>query len=138
MGPFKSSLQTPAVKEGQSFGNRPWHRNQQKTLYSQRETKSWYLLTNVSTSPAKHSSFGHLEIFFLLKAGGGIALGVIAAWITSHLMHLVDAYQVEILLTLALALGGYALADIWHLSAPSKPSPQPSLYAASTQNHPPA
>jgi CPA1 family monovalent cation:H+ antiporter len=33
-------------------------------------------------------------------------------------MVLVNAYQVEILLTLALALGGYALAEALHLSAP--------------------
>ena len=45
-------------------------------------------------------------------------MGVLGAWITSSLMRLVDAYQVEILLTLSLALGGYALADTWHLSAP--------------------
>jgi monovalent cation:H+ antiporter, CPA1 family len=31
---------------------------------------------------------------------------------------MVDAYQVDILLTLSLALGGYALADVWQLSAP--------------------
>jgi len=60
----------------------------------------------------------HIGLFLLLKTGGGLALGVIAAWVTSSLMSLVDAYQVEILLTLSLALGGYALADTWHLSAP--------------------
>ena len=59
-----------------------------------------------------------LGVFLLFKVGGGLALGVLAAWITSSLMRLVDAYQVEILLTLSLALGGYALADTWRLSAP--------------------
>jgi monovalent cation:H+ antiporter, CPA1 family len=33
-------------------------------------------------------------------------------------MRLTDAYQVEILLTIALATGCYAAADRWHLSAP--------------------
>jgi CPA1 family monovalent cation:H+ antiporter len=47
-----------------------------------------------------------------------MALGVTLAWIASRLMRLVDAYQVEILLTIALAVGGYALADRLHLSAP--------------------
>ena len=54
----------------------------------------------------------------VLKAGGAIAVGVIGAWLVSRLMCLVDAYQVEILLTLALALGGYVIADVWRLSAP--------------------
>jgi CPA1 family monovalent cation:H+ antiporter len=60
------------------------------------------------------------RFFFLLlvEAGGGVALGAGLAWITSYLMRWTDAYQVEILLTLALATGGYALADYWHLSAP--------------------
>jgi CPA1 family monovalent cation:H+ antiporter len=60
------------------------------------------------------------RFFFLLlvEAGGGLALGAGLAWITSYLMRWTDAYQVEILLTLALATGGYALADYWHISAP--------------------
>jgi CPA1 family monovalent cation:H+ antiporter len=60
----------------------------------------------------------HFFLLLLVKAGGGLALGFALAWITSHLMHWTDAYQVEILLTIALATGGYALADHWHVSAP--------------------
>jgi CPA1 family monovalent cation:H+ antiporter len=54
----------------------------------------------------------------LLKSGGGILAGILAAWGTSQLMRRVNAYQVDILFTVALALGGYALADALHLSAP--------------------
>jgi CPA1 family monovalent cation:H+ antiporter len=54
----------------------------------------------------------------LLKAGGALVLGVAAAWAVSQLMRLVDSYQVDILLTLMLALGGYVLADRCHVSAP--------------------
>lgn len=54
----------------------------------------------------------------LLEVGGGVLLGVLCARLTSFLMELVDSYQVEILLTLSLALGGYALAETLHLSAP--------------------
>jgi CPA1 family monovalent cation:H+ antiporter len=60
----------------------------------------------------------HIAGFLLLKAGGGIAAGIVAAWVTSHLMRRVDAYQVDILFTITLALGGYVLADLLHLSAP--------------------
>ncbi|MDR3452660.1 MAG: sodium:proton antiporter [Rhodoferax sp.] len=52
------------------------------------------------------------------QAGGGILLGVAAAWTTSHLMRHGDNYQVDILFTVMLALGGYALASLLHLSAP--------------------
>ena len=64
--------------------------------------------------PTAWSVFGML----LLKAGGGIVLGAAAAWIASHLMRSLDAYQVDILITIALALGGYAVAEAWHLSGP--------------------
>jgi len=55
---------------------------------------------------------------FLLEVGGGVLLGVLCARLTSFLMAMVASYQVEILLTLSLALGGYALAETLHLSAP--------------------
>lgn len=54
----------------------------------------------------------------IIQAGGGLALGVVLAWITSQLMRWTDAYQVEILLTIALATGGYSLAESLHFSAP--------------------
>ncbi|HTH53456.1 MAG TPA: sodium:proton antiporter [Edaphobacter sp.] len=54
----------------------------------------------------------------LIEVGGGVVLAIILAWITSQLMRWTEASQVEILLTIALATGSYALADQWHLSAP--------------------
>lgn len=60
----------------------------------------------------------HFLGMLLLEAGGGLALGVVLAWITSQLMRLTNSYVVEILLTISLATGSYAIADHWHLSAP--------------------
>lgn len=54
----------------------------------------------------------------MIKAGGGIGLGLGLGYIVYRLLRTVDAYRVEELLTLALAMGGYALADALHLSAP--------------------
>ena len=54
----------------------------------------------------------------LLRAGGGILIGILAAWAAGQLMRRADAYQIDILFTVALALGGYALADALGLSAP--------------------
>ncbi len=53
-----------------------------------------------------------------VKACGGVLGGLIAALATSQLMRRANAYQVDILCTIALAVGGYALADALHLSAP--------------------
>ncbi|HTV07880.1 MAG TPA: cation:proton antiporter [Candidatus Aquilonibacter sp.] len=61
---------------------------------------------------------GRVAWMLLLEVGGAAVVGVAAAWVTSWLMREVDGYQVEILLTLALALGGYTLAGGLRLSAP--------------------
>ncbi|MHB1795077.1 MAG: cation:proton antiporter [Acidobacteriaceae bacterium] len=63
-------------------------------------------------------SVPHILISLLFSVGGGFALGIFLAWIAFSLMRQVDAYQVDVLLTLSLALGGYALAETWHLSGP--------------------
>ena len=54
----------------------------------------------------------------LIKAGGGVILGLALGFICYRLIRTVDSYRLEALLTLALAMGGYALADALRLSAP--------------------
>jgi CPA1 family monovalent cation:H+ antiporter len=60
----------------------------------------------------------HVAGFLLIKAGGAIVAGIAAAWITSQFMRRVNSYQIDILFTISLALGGYVLADLLDLSAP--------------------
>ena len=55
---------------------------------------------------------------FLQEAMGGILFGLAAGWLTYALLKQVDDYQVEVLLTLALVMGGYALAEVLHISGP--------------------
>ncbi len=63
-------------------------------------------------------SVSHFLVLLLIEAGGGIAIGLILGFVTYRLICLVDDYKVEVLLTLALAMGAYALADALHVSAP--------------------
>ena len=60
----------------------------------------------------------HIAMFLLEEAVGGIGLGLSLGWIVYRLLRSVDNYQVEVLLTLALAAGGYTLAEALHVSAP--------------------
>jgi CPA1 family monovalent cation:H+ antiporter len=60
----------------------------------------------------------HVVLLLLREAGGGIALGLALGWITFRLLKSVDDYQLEVLLTLALVTGGYALANALHMSGP--------------------
>ena len=61
---------------------------------------------------------GAIALFLLEETAGGALLGFVLGWGFYRLLKSVDAYQVEILLTLALASGGYALAEAIHVSAP--------------------
>ena len=55
---------------------------------------------------------------FLQEAVGGALLGLVLGWLTFRLMARIDDYSLEVLLTLALAFGGYQLAVWLHVSAP--------------------
>ena len=59
-----------------------------------------------------------VAVLLVVEAGGGILLGIAAAWLTSRFMRIDNAFQVDILFTIALALGGYFLAQVLNLSAP--------------------
>jgi CPA1 family monovalent cation:H+ antiporter len=61
---------------------------------------------------------GAVGILLLKEVGGALVLALAAGLVTYHMLKRVDNYQVEVLLTLALAMGLYASADALHLSAP--------------------
>lgn len=63
-------------------------------------------------------SAGHITLLFLEEAVGGAVLGLIVGYIAYRMLKKVDNYQVEVLLTLALVMGGYALALAIHTSGP--------------------
>ena len=56
--------------------------------------------------------------FLAEEVVGGIGLGLVIGGIAYALLKTVDEYQVEVLITLAVASGGYAIADVAHVSAP--------------------
>ena len=61
---------------------------------------------------------GSIIKLFMVEAVGGVFFGILLGFITYRMLARVDNYQVEILLTLALVTGGYALADVVHVSGP--------------------
>lgn len=63
-------------------------------------------------------SAGHVGMLFVEEAVGGAVFGLVIGWIAFRMLKSVDNYHVEILLTLALVTGGYALASALHLSGP--------------------
>ena len=55
---------------------------------------------------------------FVVEAGGGALLGGVAGWVVFQAMRRIDDYPLEVLLTLALVMGCYALATALHISGP--------------------
>ncbi|MFV0445892.1 MAG: cation:proton antiporter [Planctomycetaceae bacterium] len=60
----------------------------------------------------------HLGALFLQEAVGGAVFGLAIGYIAFRMLRSVDQYSVEILISLAVASGGYALANSLHLSGP--------------------
>ncbi len=65
-----------------------------------------------------HISIGHIGLLLLEEVGGGIVLGLILGWIAYRLMKSIDDYSVEVLITIAIVMGGYQLASYLHFSGP--------------------
>jgi CPA1 family monovalent cation:H+ antiporter len=61
---------------------------------------------------------GAVGLLLLKEVGGALVLALVTGIVTYQMLRRVDNYQVEVLLTLAQAMGVYALADALHLSAP--------------------
>ncbi len=63
-------------------------------------------------------NLGQGVLLLLHEAGGGLTLGLALGYVTFLMLKSVDNYQVEVLLTLAAVVGGYALAARLHVSGP--------------------
>jgi len=63
-------------------------------------------------------SLGSVALLFVEEAVGGVLLGLIIGVIAYQMLKRVNNYQVEVIITLALVMGGYALADRIHTSGP--------------------
>jgi monovalent cation:H+ antiporter, CPA1 family len=55
---------------------------------------------------------------FFIEAVGGAALGLVIGWVGYFAMKAIDDYPVELLITLAMVMGGYSLAQALHISGP--------------------
>ena len=63
-------------------------------------------------------SFGGISVLFAQEVIGGIFIGLATGWVAFKLVKSIDNYQVEILITLSLVMGGYALASEIKASGP--------------------
>ena len=62
--------------------------------------------------------FSDIAKLFAREAAGGLLLGFAVGYIGYKMMRKIDNYRVEVMITLAIVMGGYTLASIVHVSGP--------------------
>jgi CPA1 family monovalent cation:H+ antiporter len=68
--------------------------------------------------PDVEPNVSNVILLFGQETIGGITLGIVLGYIGYKLFTSIDNYQVEVLITLAMVMGGYTLAHYIHVSGP--------------------
>ncbi len=63
-------------------------------------------------------SAGDVLLLFAEEVIGGLLVGLVIGYVAYRMLRSTDEYQVEILITLALVMGGYSLSSFLHASGP--------------------
>lgn len=71
----------------------------------------------IGSDPAETGVSAIAELL-LMEAGGGILLGLLTGYVAFWGMKAIDDYPVEVLISLALVTGTYAIAQRLHVSGP--------------------
>lgn len=75
------------------------------------------VLLGIATGQGE-ASVSSISILLIQEVIGGAVYGLIIGGLCFYMLRSVNNYQVEVLLTLALVMGGYALANAIHVSGP--------------------
>ncbi len=76
------------------------------------------IILQVVHNGVEHVSFGNVFILFLREAVGGLAFGFAIGYITYYLLKAIDHYETEVMITIAMVMGGYYLASKLNVSGP--------------------
>jgi monovalent cation:H+ antiporter, CPA1 family len=63
-------------------------------------------------------SMASAGLYFAQEAGGGVLLGLGIGWLAYAAMRSIDEYNVEVMISLAVVMGGYSFAHFIHVSGP--------------------
>ncbi len=75
-------------------------------------------ILEISKVGFENMGFTDIVLLFLREAGGGIVLGTILGSVATYILKTIDDYSVEVMVTLAMVMGGYWLASSLHISGP--------------------
>lgn len=75
-------------------------------------------LLEISNMGIANFSFGNVALLLGREVIGGILFGLALGYVAYRLMKSIDHYQTEIMITLAMVMGGYYAAQLMHISGP--------------------
>ena len=73
---------------------------------------------NVASQGIDNTSASEVALLFAEEVVGGIGLGFALGFLTYQLTRTIDHYETEVMITLAVVMGGYVLASALHFSGP--------------------
>lgn len=75
------------------------------------------ILLATATAGVPLTTLSALKLF-AVEAGGGVLLGLLVGFVAFRAMRSIDNYNVEVMISLAVVMGGYAIAHPLHVSGP--------------------
>ena len=73
---------------------------------------------SIAQQGIENTSVGEVGLLFAEEVIGGVGLGFALGFITYQLTRTIDHYETEVMITLAVVMGGYVLASSLHFSGP--------------------
>ncbi|MGB3780179.1 MAG: sodium:proton antiporter [Tunicatimonas sp.] len=73
---------------------------------------------SVAQQGIENTTVEEVGLLFAEEVIGGVGLGFALGYITYHLTRTIDHYETEVMITLAVVMGGYVLASALHFSGP--------------------
>jgi len=76
------------------------------------------LMLTLARGEEVNTSVSGITLLFIKEALGGIVLGLVLGYVGSKMIYRVDGYNVHVLITLAIVMGGHLAAQSLHISGP--------------------
>ncbi|MBR9921917.1 MAG: sodium:proton antiporter [Bacteroidetes bacterium] len=73
---------------------------------------------NIARASGAHIEWNEVGLLFIEEVLGGIGLGLLLGYLAWYLMRTIDNYDTEIMISLAVVMGGTLIASNFHFSAP--------------------
>ena len=76
------------------------------------------VILQLTRAESPEFSFGQVSWLLIKEAAGGLLLGLLLGFTASKAMQRIDDYIVSVLMTLSIVMGGYLIAQAFHISGP--------------------